>query len=377
MAVAAPTSVKFLGLSELWQEHEDEYREALLSVYPSGQLVRASRCAAVEERLAELTQRQHCVAASTCSDALVIALTAAGVGAGDEVIVPAYSWISSASCILRVGAKPVFVDIDREGLLDLKKVDGSVTRSTKAMIYVSLYGLCGDFETIVSLAEAHDLILIEDAAQSLGSTFSGAEPRPSGKLGDLACLSFAPTKPFPCFGNGGAVLTDDAELAKRARLFVHHGKPNNATPTVGLGGNYLMHEDKAALLGVTLNYFDEIISGRQRVAASYLEKLADAEVGLPDAARVPTSNWHKFVVTSPRRDELMAELQARGIQTQVHYRVPMYREPIFDCDQSFEMADWHAAQSLTLPLYPEMSSAQIDAVCDVVKSFVPRAAAAG
>ncbi len=333
-----------------------------------------SEVRAFEDEAAHALGVAHAVGVSSGTDALLAMLMAARVGAGDEVITTPFSFIASAAAIARLGARPVFVDIDPATLtLDPEKAAARIGPRTKAVLIVHLFGRAARTEALASACVARHIPLFEDAAQAIGAVDPAG--RRAGTIGSAAALSFFPTKNLGGFGDGGMVITDDPALAAAVRLLRTHGATAKFHHTT-IGGNFRLDELQAALLRVKLPHLSAWTQARRRVAASYLEALRDLPLGLPpaDAGCV----WNQFVVRTPDgcRDDLAAHLADQGISTAVYYPIPLHLQPCFAAlghrPGDFPVAEQAASEVLALPLYPELTDDQIGAVVDAVRGFFAR-----
>ena len=325
---------------------------------------------ALEAELAALCGTRHGIGVNSGTDALVLALKAVGVKPGDEVITSSFSFVASASAVLMVGARPVFVDIDPVTYnLDPALVARAVTPQTRAIVAVDLYGQPAAMDAIADLARARGLTVVEDAAQAVGASYAG---RPAGAWGDAACLSFYPTKNLGACGDGGMVLTARDDVAQTVRRLRDHGSPRKYEH-VELGYSSRLDELQAALLRVKLTHLAEWTDARRRLAARYREGLAGTGLGLP-AERPPARHvYHQFAVRAPRRDALAAALAARGVGTTVHYPTILPCQPLFSrpgAERDFPHAARAATEMLGLPCFPEITDQEIDTVVSAVRQAV-------
>jgi dTDP-4-amino-4,6-dideoxygalactose transaminase len=364
---AAP--IPFLDLKVQFAALERELRPALDEVLTNTAFVLGPAVQRFETAFAAYCGVQHCVGLNSGTSALHIALLGLGVGAGDEVIMPAMSFIATAWPVLYVGARPVFVDIDpRRYTLDPTKLAAAITKRTKAIIPVHLYGQCADMNPILRIAAEHGIPVIEDAAQAHGATYRG---RKAGALGRIACFSFYPGKNLGAYGEGGAVTTNDAELADLARQYRDHGQKTRYVHE-RLGFNYRMDGFQGAVLGVKLRHLDSWNAGRRRAAALYDQHLADTGVTTP--ARCPDGDhvYHIYAIRTPRREELRAILQESGVGTNLHYPIPIHlQKPFAACGNgpgSFAVAEELGQTELSLPMYAELTPEQIERVAGVIRS---------
>jgi dTDP-3-amino-3,4,6-trideoxy-alpha-D-glucose transaminase len=318
----------------------------------------------------------HCALCGNGTDALYLTLRALGIGAGDEVITVAHTFIATAEAISMTGATPVFVDLDEATLLmNPDAVEAAVTRRTAAILPVHLYGQPCDMDRILSIARSRGLKVVEDAAQAHGARWRG---RRIGQLGDAACFSFYPGKNLGAFGDGGAVVTRDEELARRVRMLANHGRLEKYTHQME-GVNSRMDGLQAAILRVKLRHLERWNDLRRRHAAHYLEALRSSGLTLPFTRSEAQPVWHLFAARTRARDQLQARLKEEGIATGVHYPVPLHLQPAYrhlDIPEgALPVTERAAAEVVSLPMYPELTDAQVEAVARAVSAFVPGATA--
>jgi dTDP-4-amino-4,6-dideoxygalactose transaminase len=321
---------------------------------------------ALESELARLCGAPHGVGVGSGTDALRLALTALGVGPGDEVITPAFSFVASATTIVMAGAKPVFVDVDHDTLtLDVAALERALTPRTKVIMPVHLYGHPAAMDRITALARARGLAVLEDAAQAVGATWQG---RPIGGWGDAACLSFYPTKNLGACGDAGMLLTTRDDVAEHVRLLRHHGD-SGRYQHVELGYCTRLDELQAALLRVKVRRLREWEDRRRSIAAEYLEALAHLPLELPFERAGARHVYHLFTVRHPQRDALVAALGELGVGTAVHYPRTVPGQPLFGEDGQARWPEaWRAAREvLSLPCFPELTEAEVAGVIDAVR----------
>jgi len=352
-----------------------EILAAIARVVDSQRFIMGPEVAALEAELSRLLGVEHAVAVSSGTDALLLALMTLGIGPGDEVITTAYSFFASASAIVRLGAKPVFVDIDPETFnIDPAHVDAAITPRTRAILPVHLFGLCADMDPLLASASRAGLPVIEDAAQAIGATYKG---RAAGSIGAIGCFSFFPSKNLGAFGDAGLLTTNDAALAAKARLLRHHGEEPRYHHHL-VGGNFRMDEIQAAVLRVKAPHLEAWTEARRLNARRYCKMFQAASIAgrvtLPIEPAGFRHIYNQFVIRSPVRDALKAHLDAQGIGNQIYYPLPLHLQPCFaDCGGkrgAFPNAERAAADSLAIPVYSELTSDQQDLVVDAVASFV-------
>ena len=369
----ATTPVPLLDLKAQYAEIRAEIDDAVRRVFETQRFIGGPEVTGLEEEVARYSQCAHGVGVASGTDALLLALWALDVGPGDEVITSAYSFFASAGTIANRGATPVFVDIDpRTYNLDPHKLEETITPRTKAVVPVSLYGQCCDLVSIRAICARHQLWLIEDAAQSIGSEWEG---RRSGSLADLGCFSFFPSKNLGGAGDGGMVVAQDAALADKVRLLREHGsRPKYHHGIVGT--NARLDALQAAVLRVKLRHLDRWSEKRAQNAAAYDRLFEGTRVGRPWHDPRTRHIYNQYVIRVPDRDGLKAFLTERGIGTEVYYPVPLHLQACF-ADLGYRAGDMpHAEQAaketLALPIYPELSEDQIRTVAAAVREFVER-----
>jgi dTDP-4-amino-4,6-dideoxygalactose transaminase len=372
-------------LLDLKAHHDPLHKEvmaALEQTLRSQAFILGPDVAKLEERVAAYCQSKFGIGVSSGTDALLLALMAIGVGPGDEVITTPYSFFATAGAVARLGAKPVFVDIDpRTYNLDPSRLAKAVTSKTRAIIPVHLYGQCADMAAIVELARSNNLKVIEDAAQAIGAEYS--DGRRAGSMGTIGCLSFFPSKNLGCLGDGGMVVTNDQNLADRMKVLrVHGGKPKYYHKLIG--GNFRLDTIQAAVLNVKLNYLDDWTKRRQDNAQRY-EKLfretapvQKGKVQLPDAVYRNSAAKHyhiynQFILHVERRDDLMAHLKQKSIGCEIYYPVPFHLQECFGYlgykEGDFPESERAAKETLAIPIYPELGAAQQSEVVESIASF--------
>jgi len=352
--------IPFVDLSRQHAALRTELLAAMARVLDSGQFVLGGEGRALEEELAATCGVRHAVGVASGTDALRLALTALGVGPGDEVLTPAFSFVASASTIVMTGATPVFVDIDPETYaLDVAAVARAVTPRTRAIIPVHLYGHPAPMDALAALARRHGLAIVEDAAQSIGATWAG---KPVGNWGDAACVSFYPTKNIGACGDGGMVLTGRDDVAERVRRLRHHGERGRYRH-VELGYTSRLDELQAAVLRVKLKRLSEWTERRRRLAALYRERLAGLPLSLPVERREARHVYHLFTVRHAQRDAFAKALADLGVGTAVHYPLAVPNQPLFGGDERRFPEAWRAAREvLSLPCFAELGDEEVDTV---------------
>lgn len=357
-----------------------EVREALDRVIESQRFILGPEVEALEAEVAGYSQCAHGIGVSSGTDALLVALMALGIGPGDEVIVPAYSFFATAACVVRLGAKPVFIDIEPATYnLAVDEIERLITERTRAIIPVHLYGQMAEMDQLMEVARKAKLYVIEDAAQAVGAEYKGQR---AGSIGHLGCFSFFPSKNLGGFGDAGMVTTNDAKLADSVRLLRNHGdRPKYYHKVVG--ANFRLDAIQAAVLRVKLKHLDDWIGARQERAARYKELFALAGLltaGEREGVRVPFEapsrrhTYNYFVIAAPRRDQLREFLTERRIGTEIYYPVPLHLQECFAGlgyeAGSLPVSERMAGETLALPIYPELTGEQQERVVQAIGEFL-------
>jgi len=395
--------VPLLDLKAQYATIREEVRAALDRVADSQYFILGPEVEALEREVADYSQCEDGIGVSSGSDALLVCLMAIDLKPGDEVITTPYTFFATAGAVARLGGVPVFVDCDPQAYnIDPAKIEAAVTEKTRAIIPVHLYGQMADMNPVMEIARRHNLIVIEDAAQAIGSEYEG---RRAGSIGDMGCFSFFPSKNLGGFGDGGMVTTNDATLADRVKLLRNHGyRPKYYNKVIG--GNFRLDAIQAAVLRVKLKYLDEWTKGRQRNAARYRDLFNEAglvidpqtvnsntaegsTVNTADGNTVPLSTvrgvvlpaepanmrhiYNQFVIRAGRRDELIEHLKQHKIGTEIYYPVPMHLQECFaelgNKKGDFPASECAAEETLALPIYPELTEEQSSSVVNAITDF--------
>jgi dTDP-4-amino-4,6-dideoxygalactose transaminase len=347
----------------------DELSAATERVLASGHYILGPEVEAFEAEFADYCGVSHCVATGSGTEALQLTLAACGVGAGDEVVTVSHTAVPTVFAAQSGGALPVLVDVDpRTFTIDPSAAAAAIGPATRALVPVHLYGQCADMDPLERLAEEHGLELVEDACQAHGATY---RERRAGSLGRAGCFSFYPTKNLGGYGDGGAVCTDDGELAEQLRLLRNHGVTRDYIHVVP-AGNSRLDELQAAILRVKLAHLDEWNSSRRLLADVYAEELADTPVTLPLAASWGEHAYHLYVIRTPQRDELRRHLREHGVDAGVHYPVPAHLQTAFadlPARMDLPVTEAVAGEILSLPMYPELREDQAARVARHVRDF--------
>ena len=346
--------IEFIDLKAQQSRIRTEIDAGIQRVLAHGQYILGPEVAELEEKLAAYTGTKYCITCANGTDALQIAQMAFGIGPGDEVITPGFTYIATAETVAVLGATPVYVDVNPKTYnLDVEKLEAAITPRTKAIIPVSLYGQCADFDAINAIAAKYNIPVIEDAAQSFGATYKG---RKSCNLSTVACTSFFPSKPLGCYGDGGAIFTNDEELAKVIRQIARHGQ-DRRYHHIRVGVNSRLDTLQAAILLPKLAILDDEMHARQRVADTYT-KLFN-EVGVfttPFIEMHNTSAWAQYTIQVENRSEVQEKLKAQGIPTAVHYPIPLNKQPaVADANAVLPIGDAVAERVMSLPMHPYLT----------------------
>jgi len=373
--------VPLLDLKLQYQTIKEEVLKVTEEIFESQHFILGSHVEELEEKIAEYCSSKHAVGVSSGTDALLISLMAADIGAGDSVITPTYTFFATAGSIARAGATPVFADIDAETYnissesicRVIDDMTGEERGNLKAIIPVHLYGQCCDMDSILEIAEKYNLVIIEDAAQAIGAEYKG---RRAGSMGDFGCFSFFPSKNLGAFGDGGIVTTNSDDLYDKLRLLRVHGSHLKYYHKK-VGGNFRLDALQAAIVSIKLHYLDSWTEARQNNANRYRELFIDS--GLDDIVNLPTEKenrhiYNQFVISlKEKRDELRMFLTDAGIGTEVYYPVPMHFQDCFSYlnyrKGDFPVSEYAASHTLALPVYPELSYEQQAYVVERIKEF--------
>jgi dTDP-4-amino-4,6-dideoxygalactose transaminase len=373
--------VPLLDLKAQYATIRTEVRQAIDEVCESQHFILGPHVEDLEKQVAAYSKCAHGIGVSSGTDALLVALMALDIKAGDEVITTPYSFFATAGVIARLGAKPVFVEIDPQTYnINPAGIERAITPRTRAIMPVHLFGQCADMDPILEIARKRNLPVVEDAAQAIGSEYKG---RRAGSMGALGCFSFFPSKNLGGFGDGGMVVTNDATLAERVRVLrVHGSKPKYYHNFVG--GNFRLDAIQAAILKVKLKYLDGWTQKRQQNAAFYDKALRESGATASGNLQLPAAVWAKsgdkhhhiynqYVIRTPERDKLQAQLKAANIGSEVYYPVPLHAQKCFASlgykTGDFPESESAALQTVAIPIYPELSQEQLRYVVDSVAAF--------
>ncbi|MBN2315474.1 MAG: DegT/DnrJ/EryC1/StrS family aminotransferase [Sedimentisphaerales bacterium] len=355
-----------VGLKSQYDEIAGEIKAALDRVLTSGWFILGQELASFEEEFAEYIGTQYAIGLNSGSDALLLAVKALGIGPGDEVLTVAHTYISSVDSIVRNGATPVFVDIDPETFcIDPAQIEDKITEKTKAILPVHLYGQPADMTPIMNIAKRHNLFVIEDACQAHGAKYKGEKV---GGIGDIACFSFYPVKNLGAYGDGGMVVTNDDELAEKVKMLRNYGQPEKHRH-VFVGVNSRLDEMQSAILSIKLKYLDPWNQSRHQVADWYNEYLNGSGLVTPVEKDYAEHVYHLYVVRCKNRDTVQQKLTKCGIHTQIHYPVPVHKQPAYQnlgFDLSLPATEQACREILSLPIHPCLTHDDVRAVADAI-----------
>lgn len=360
--------MEFINLKAQYAAYKKEIDERVIGVFNSGQFIMGKEVDGLEAELAAYAGSKHAISCASGTDALLLALMALDIKAGDEVITTPFTFIATAEVIALLGAKPVFVDIDEPTYnIDPSKIEAAITPKTKAIMPVSLYGQCADMDEINAIAAKHRITVIEDAAQSFGAEYKGKK---SCNLSHIGCTSFFPSKPLGCYGDGGAVFTNDDELAKKiASIRIHGQTERYVHKYVGINGR--LDAVQAAVLRVKLPYFDAEVKKRLELGARYIELLKEVNLITPFTKDDRTNVYGQFSVRVKNRDEVMKKLGELGVPTAVHYPKPLHLQECFASlgykNGDFPICEKVSNEIMSLPFSAFLGESEQDEVVAALK----------
>lgn len=359
--------IDFIDLKAQQALIKDKIDAGIQRVLSHGQYILGPEVAELEEQLASFVGAKYCITVANGTDALQIAQMALGIGPGDEVITPGFTYIATAETVALLGAKPVYVDVDsRTYNLDVKSLEAAITPRTKAIIPVSLYGQCADFDAINAIAAKYSIPVIEDAAQSFGATYKGVK---SCNLTTIACTSFFPSKPLGCYGDGGAIFTSDEDLAKVLRQIARHGQ-DRRYHHIRVGVNSRLDTLQAAILLPKLEVFQSELVKREQVAQAYIDRLRVDDFILPFIEAHNQSAWAQFTVQLENREEAQIKLKQAGVPTAVHYPIPLNRQPaVSDVQANLPIGDAIAQKVMSLPMHAYLSEEDISFITTKLQCY--------
>jgi len=363
--------IDFAKLQYQYQLYKTEIDEAMQAVLDKSNYIMGDEVVQLEDSLQDFTKSKHAITCASGTDALLLAMMVLDIQPGDEIITTPFTFIATAETIAFLKAKPVFVDIDEQTYnIDPLKIEEKITEKTKAIIPVSLYGQPADMDAVQAIADKHGLKVIIDGAQSFGSTYKG---KTDSSLGDISTTSFFPAKPLGCFGDGGAVFTNDDALAEKMKSLRIHGQAKRYHHQyIGMGGR--MDTLQAAVLNVKLKYYAKDLALRQEVAKRYSKALEGKDITLPYIAKEATSAWAQYSVRVKNRDEVQTKLKQQGIPTAVHYPIPLHLQECFEylgySRGDFPIAEQVSNEIMSLPMNPYLEEEEIAYICQKVLEIV-------
>ncbi len=361
--------INFNQLDRGYLKYKAEYDAAAIQVLESGWYILGQRGEKFESEFASFLGSEYCVGLNSGLDALVLSFRALGIGPGDEVIVPANTYIASMLGISENGATPVFVEPDEYYNLDAAKIEEKITKNTKAILVVHLYGQAANMKWIKEIADKNNLYLVEDCAQSHGARFDG---RMTGTWGDIGCFSFYPTKNIGAFGDAGAIVTDNVEIYEKIKMLRNYGSKVKYHNDI-LGVNSRLDEIQAALLTVKLSHYTELMIEREAIAHAYLTGINNSCVLLPVIREKAEHVWHLFVVRVMNRAAFVDYLSKNAISTQIHYPIPPHLSKAYEYlghkDASFPITEEYAKSVVSLPLFEGMTQEEIWHVIQTINSY--------
>lgn len=361
--------IKFNVLDRQFQKHQTAYEETALRVMRSGWYILGDELECFEQKFAAFTKTDYCVGLNSGLDALILAIRALNIGDGDEVIVPANTYIATILAITENRAVPILVEPDEYYNIDVNKIEEAITDRTKAILVVHLYGQSANMEEICNIAKSHKLYLIEDCAQSHASEFAG---KMTGTFGDIGCFSFFPTKNLGAFGDAGAIITNQKEIAEKFKMLRNYGSSVKYVNQIE-GVNSRLDELQAALLNTKLDFIMELTEERIRLAQTYLNHIKNKKITLPQTLSRAGHVWHLFVVRTGKREEFAKYLSEHNIQTQIHYPIPAHLQECYKKlgykKGDFPITEEYAETMLSLPLYIGMTDDEINYVIDIINRY--------
>ena len=361
--------INFNQLDRGYLKFKDEYDKAAIETLESGWYILGSKGEQFEKEYSRFLGAKYCVGLNSGMDALILALRALEIGEGDEVIVPANTYIASVLGITENRATPVFVESDGYYNMDAAKIEERINSKTKAILVVHLFGQAADMTRIKAIADKHNLYLVEDCAQSHGAHFNG---KVTGTWGDIGCFSFYPTKNIGAFGDSGAIVTDNDALYEKIKMLRNYGSKVKYHNEI-LGINSRLDEIQASLLSVKLKHYSELRAERERIANEYLKKITNPLIVLPAIREKSEHVWHLFVVRVDERDLFQEYLSDHGIATQIHYPIPPHLSEAYqylgEKEGSFPITEYYAKHMISLPIFEGMTAEEINYVITIVNEY--------
>lgn len=359
--------INFIDLKAQYKAYEAEIDQEVKEVFQTAMFIGGPKLQALQNALSEYTGAKHAICCSSGTDALLLSLMALNIKPGDEVITTPFTFIATAEVITFLGAKPVFVDIvDTTYNIDVSQIEAAVTEHTKAIMPVSLYGQCADMDAINTIGNDHNIPVIEDACQSFGAEYKGIK---SCNLSTIGCTSFFPSKPLGCYGDGGAVFTNDDAIAQKIKMLLNHGqKEQYRHKYIGINGR--LDAVQAAVLNVKLKYFNDEVEARKRIGARYSEKLKNTDIITPVVEKDRTSVYAQYSIRVKKRKDLIKTLNDCGVPTAIHYPMPLHLQEAFMAlghkAGDFEVAEQVSHEIMSLPMSGFLSTEQQDYIIEII-----------
>ncbi len=392
--------IMLMNVSRQYEAHKEGINNRIQKVLSSGNFISSKEVERFEKRLSKYNNIKNAVTVGNGTDALIIALRAIGIKKGDEVIVPAMSFFATSEAIVQVGATPIFVDINKDDFtIDVNNIEKNITKKTKAVIPVHLYGRLSNMKEIITLSKKYNFKVVEDACQSIGAVMNGIK---AGSFGDVACISFFPTKNLGAYGDGGVILTDDNIIATRARALRVHGSGKNGIESFSffndsniskgnildeeyldfydtkynnsiIGYNSRLDELQAAILDYKLDYLDEWNQKRIKIAQKYHSKIKNDKIFLPQFYDDGSHVYYVFPIIVKERRKLIEYLDKHGISTGIYFPIPLHLQPAHNDLRhklgDYPNAEWLSKYSLTIPLFPELTEEEVDYVIEIINKY--------
>lgn len=365
--------MNIIPLVDLTRQHkllQKKIESSMKKVMNTGDFILGTQLTLLEKEFAKYCQVKYAIGVASGTDAILLALRALGIGQGNEVLIPVNTFIGTALPVLYVGGVPVFVDIDKDTFnIDVEKIEERITKKTKAIIVVHLYGLVADMSAILSLARKYKLYVIEDAAQAHGSEY---KKRGAGAFGDIACFSFYPGKNLGAYGDAGIVTTNSKSLSRKIKILRNVGQEEKYDHKV-LGYNSRLDTLQAAILRIKLPHLNQWNRKRKKLAALYNKLLSDLDIVTPNEPEGFIHNYHLYVIRVKKRDALYSFLRIRGIRCGIHYPIPLHLQtcmkPLGYTKGEFPVAEMYAREIISLPMFPELTNKEIEQVVSQIKKF--------
>ena len=362
--------IPLLNLKRQYRSLKSEIDEAIEGILGSQNFVLGEDVRKLEEEMAGYCMAKYGIGVASGTDALFLSLKALGIKEGDEVITTPFTFIATAEAISYVGARPVFVDVDRNTYnIDPSLIEEKITDRTKAILPVHLYGQCADMDPILEIAKRHDLKVVEDCAQAIGAFYKGKK---AGSMGDAGCISFFPSKNLGGFGDGGMVVTNDGDLYDKIRILRVHGSREKYLHEV-IGYNSRLDNLQAAVLRVKLRYLDSWVAARAKIADLYAGGFSGVDIRAPFVPEYNTHTYHLYAMTAPSRDAIVEHIVSLGIGSRVYYPVPLHLQGCYSelgyKKGDFPVTEWVSENIFSIPIYPELKSDEIEEIVNSVKGF--------